>query len=510
MKKNISPVTHTPTAATSRPPVVAIMGHIDHGKSTLLDYIRKSNITAQEAGGITQHLGAYEITHQGSDGTARRITFLDTPGHAAFGGIRERSAKVADIAILVVSGEEGVKPQTVEAYKHIQATELPFIVAITKSDSPKTNIERVRQSLAEHEIFVEGYGGGVSSLPVSGKTGDGIPELLELILLAADMAEITYNPHAAAQGVVIEAKREEKRGNAATIVIKDGTLETGVWLSCGEATTPVRFIENDRGEQVKSATASQPVRVIGWSMLPPVGTPVFMHPDRKTAEAAATLNKQPVTPPKTITSGTDEGVPSHRLELIIKADTASSVEAIVNETRKLTTPAVTVMIASASVGDITENDIKLAQTRGDCTIICFNVSIKRTLIEMAERQHTPILSFDIIYKLIEAIEVLVKDRTPKTATTTTDARLKVLKVFSVEKDKQIIGGRVEEGTLIAGAPITIIRRNAPLGPGKVRGLEHNRQKTTEVTTGMECGAMIESKILIAPGDILEATTTQLV
>ncbi len=510
MKKSNSPAP-TITTVTSRPPVVAIMGHIDHGKSTLLDYIRKSNITAQEAGGITQHLGAYEITHKGSDGVARRITFLDTPGHAAFDGIRERSARVADIAILVVSGEEGVKPQTVEAYKHIQATELPFIVAITKSDSPKTNIERVRQSLAEHEIFVEGYGGGVSSLPVSGKTGDGIPELLELILLAADMAEITYNPHATAQGVVIEARREEKRGNAATIVIKEGTLRIGTWLSCGEATTPVRFIENDRGEQVQNATASQPVRVIGWSMLPPIGMPVFMHSDKKMAEAAATLHRKPMTSPKAaIPTPAPEGTPRHRLELIIKADTASSVEAIVNETHKLSTPGVLITIASAGVGDVTENDIKLAQTRGDCTIICFNVSIKRPLVEMAERQHTPILSFDIIYKLVETIEALVKDRTPKTALTTTDARLKVLKIFSVEKDKQIIGGRIEEGTLTAGVPITIIRRNAPLGPGKVRGLEHNRQKITEVTTGIECGAMIESKILIAPGDILEATTTQLV
>lgn len=508
MKKQ--PPKKSETNAIQRPPVIAIMGHIDHGKSTLLDFIRKTHITDKEAGSITQHLGAYETTYTNADGVKRRMTFLDTPGHAAFSGIRERSAKAADIAILVVSGEEGVKPQTVEAYKKIKDSNLPFIVAVTKSDSPKSNLERTRQSLAEHEIFTEGYGGDVSTVAVSGKTGDGVNELLELIALTADMAEITYNPKLPARGVIVEAHRDEKRGNAATIVIKDGTLTKSSWLSAGNTTTPVRYIENDLGQNIGEATASTPVGVIGWDSLPPIGEPVLMHPNRKSAEAA--IIKKPTADAilkENAAPGLDvNGIPLkvHILNIIVKADTASSTEAVVGELKKLSVPEVTVNIIGSGVGDITESDLKLATARVDCVIVAFNTTISKKLTEYALRENIPVLSFDIIYTLVETIQTMVKERTPKVVLEEMSARVKIIRVFSVDKDKQIVGGRVEEGTLLAGSTVKIFRRETSVGVGKIRNIEHNKQKVTEVKKGSEFGMMIESKIIIAAGDILQSFT----
>ncbi len=510
MKKE--PTKKAVNTAVPRPPVVAIMGHIDHGKSTLLDFIRKTHITDKEAGSITQHLGAYETTFEGDTGAKRRITFLDTPGHAAFGGIRERSAKAADIAILVVSGEEGVKPQTIEAYKRIIESNLTFIVAVTKSDSPKFNLERTRQSLAEHEIFTEGYGGDVSTIAVSGKTGDGIKELLDLIALTADMAEITYDPHLPAHGVIVEAHRDEKRGNAATIVIKNGTLTKGSWLSSGNTTTPVRYIENDLGQTVDTATASTPVGVIGWNALPPIGEDVFMHPDRKSAEAALVKKPSVDTTKKTDVPLLDTNdtnstpIKVHTLNVIVKADTASSAEAVVGELKKLSVPEVTVHIIESGVGDITESDLKLATARTDCVLVAFNAAISKKLTEYALRENIPVLAFDIIYTLVETIQTMVKERTPKVILEEMTARVKIIRVFSVDKDKQIVGGRVEEGTLTSGSSVKLFRRDAPIGVGKIRNIEHNKQKVTEVKKGSEFGMMIESKIIIAPGDSLQSFT----
>lgn len=508
MKKE--PIKKVETEVIQRSPVIAIMGHIDHGKSTLLDFIRKTHITDGEAGNITQHLGAYETTYTNNDGIKKRMTFLDTPGHAAFGGIRERSAKVADIAILVVSGEEGVKPQTIEAYKKIKESNLPFIVAVTKSDSPKANLDRTRQSLAEHEIFTEGYGGDVSTIAVSGKTGEGVSELLELISLTAEIAQLTYNPKNSAHGIVIEAHREEKRGNAATIVIKDGTLKKGCWLSSGNTTTPVRYIENDLGQMIDEATASTPVRVIGWDSLPQVGEEIFMHANRKLAESA--LLKKPTSSgvlkkdESTTLDANGNPVKVHTLNIIVKTDTSSSAEAIVGELLKLSVPEVRIDIIESGVGDINESDLKLATVRNDCAVITFNTNISKKLAEYALRENIPVLSFDIIYSLVEAVQTMVKERTPKVITEEMTARVKIIRVFSADKDKQIVGGRVEEGTLLAGSAVKIFRRDANIGVGKIRNIEHNKQRVTEVKKGSEFGMMLESKIIIAAGDGLQSFT----
>lgn len=493
-----------PTVSLTRPPVVAIMGHIDHGKSTLLDYIRKSHIVDRESGGITQHLGAYEVTCLDEKKVPRTITFLDTPGHAAFSGIRTRSAQVADIAILIVSGEEGVKPQTTEALKQIKEAKVPFIVAITKIDSPKCDVERTKQSLAENEIYIEGYGGDVSCAPLSAKTGKGVPELLEIILLTADVAELTANPSAPAQGVIIEAHRDPRRGIAATVLIKDGTLKGGTWAVSGESIAPVRFIENDLGKQIPSATFSAPVRVIGWSVIPEVGATVLAYSNRKEAEAAVTTKVQ-----KRFDNTSQQKPAEEKLAIpvIIKADAGGSVEAIVNEFAKLTHDRAGFSIIESSVGAITENDIRLASTHPGSIVFGFHVDIGKPQVEMAERNEIPVLRFDIIYKLTEEAEKILKERAPKLSVEETSGKAKIQKIFSINKDKQIVGGKVETGTITTGSTIRILRRDAEVGRGKIRGLEQGKLKATEVAAGREFGTLIEAKIEIAPGDYIESFTT---
>jgi len=266
-----------------RPPVVAVLGHIDHGKSTLLDYIRKENTVAEEAGGITQHLSAYEVIHV-HEGTQKKLTFLDTPGHEAFEAQRSRGARVADIAILVVSAEDGVKTQTLEAQKAIAETGIPYVVAINKIDSPKANVEKTIAGLVEHSIFLEGRGGSVPYAAVSAKTGDGVDNLLELIFLVAEMSELTADPQVNASGVVIEAARDPQRGIASTLIIRDGTLRKGMHVAAGEALAPVRIMENGGGERIETATISAPVRITGWTTLPSVGSPFASFTTKKEAE----------------------------------------------------------------------------------------------------------------------------------------------------------------------------------------------------------------------------------
>jgi translation initiation factor IF-2 len=272
-------------ATAVRPPVIVIMGHIDHGKSSLLDYIRKSNVVAGEAGSITQHTSAYEVEHQTHDGKSMRITFLDTPGHEAFASMRTRGARVADIAVLVVSAEEGVKTQTLEALSAIKESGIPFIVAANKIDRPNANPEIVKQELSEHGVFVEGYGGTVSFVPISAKTGEGIPDLLDLMLLTAEMEELSGDPSKDAEGVVVESHRDPKKGVSATLIITDGTLKKGMYVAAEESLSPVRRIESHVGHALDEATFSSPVRIMGFDSIPPAGAIFRAFKNKKAAEA---------------------------------------------------------------------------------------------------------------------------------------------------------------------------------------------------------------------------------
>lgn len=483
-----------------RPPIVVIMGHIDHGKSTLLDYIRKSNVVAGEAGGITQHISAYEVNRKDSRGTEKRITFLDTPGHEAFKGMRVRGSKVADIAVLVVSAEDGVKPQTIEAFKSITSSDIPLIVAINKIDKPNANIDRTKQTLAEAGIYIEGFGGDIPWVAISAKTGKGVDELLDLMLLVAEMGEFTGDPTKAAEGVVIESHMDTKRGATATVVITDGTLSKGMFVVADRALAPVRMIENFAGKTLDEASFSSPVKLIGWSEVPPVGAPVFSLENKKDAEALVEEAKKKALAeqPK------DEDVPEGTVvfPVIIKSDVAGTLEAIEGELGKLAQERVRLKIIHKGVGAIGEADIKVALGATAALVLGFNTKADPLAADLALRNNISIETFDIIYKLSERVAELMKERAPRIEVMEPTGELKVLKCFSQQKDTQVIGGRVQSGHIPAGARCKIMRHGEDVGEAKITELQCQKIKTGDVSEGDECGVMVESKLTIAERDVL--------
>ncbi|MDO8620560.1 MAG: GTP-binding protein, partial [bacterium] len=453
-----------PTPQTPRPPVVAVMGHIDHGKSTRLDYSRKTNVTEGEAGGITQHLGAYEVVHTTKDGKTNRITFLDTPGHEAFKGIRSRGANVADIGILIVSAEEGVKPQTIEALGSIKKAGIPYIVALTKIDKPEANIERTKQSLAEHEIYVEGYGGDIPFTAISSKTGAGVGDLLDLILLVAELHDIHSEAGAPTRAIVIESDVDKQKGISATLIIKEGMIEKGGFLVAENAFTQTRRLENFLGEPIEKGESGQPVRIVGWSAVPPVGALCTVVKSKREAEELVLVEegKKKQRPTNTATTLLVE---TATLPLVIKADTGGSLEAIEAEIQKQATEKVTIRIVSKGIGSISESDLKSASGSGNPAIVGFNVGIDPPARSIIERGGVAVETFDIIYKLGEWVAGLVKTRTPKVTVVTVKATVKVLKIFTTEKDRQVIGGKVTDGAIETGDEFNILRRSAPIGKG---------------------------------------------
>ncbi len=487
----------------SRPPVIVVMGHIDHGKSTLLDFIRKTNIVDKEAGGITQHISAYEVVHIGKDGATHPITFLDTPGHEAFQSMRERGALVADIAILVVSAEDGVKQQTLEALKAIRADKLPYIVAINKIDRPGADIDRTKQNLAENDIYLEGYGGDISFVAISAKTGEGIPELLDMLLLVAELEALTANTTHRAKGIVIESNLDTKKGITATAIILDGTIVRGQFAVSGKSISPLRIIENFAGKPIEFATFSSPIRIIGWDILPKVGSEFICFTDKK--DALAHVAKY-IDAPLQNTRGTYNSditiVP-----IVIKADTGGSLDALVYEIGKLGTDRVLPKVVLSSVGPISENDIRAAENNDNAFVLGFHTKIDSGAEALALRLNVAVHTFDIIYKLTEWLAVAIKDRTPSIDVEEVVGVAKVLKLFSSVKDKQILGGRVDSGEIRLGEMVRIMRREVEISRGRIRELQQAKQKTSTVIQGSEFGAMVESKFEIAAGDKLECIVT---
>ena len=486
-----------------RPPVVVVMGHIDHGKSTLLDYIRKANIVATEAGGITQHTAAYEAEHTDADGKVSRITFIDTPGHEAFVELRSRGAKVADVAILVVSAEDGVKPQTLDALKCILDAKIPYIVAINKIDKPNANIDRTKQTLAEHEIYIEEWGGKIPAVPISAKTGQGVNDLLEMVLLTAELEELKADPDAQATGVVLEAHLHKTKGLSATVIIKNGTLKVGSYLISEHAYSPVRVIEDFKGKKIDSATFSSPVRITGWTELPTVGATFSVCDTKKEAEVIIENNKlnQKSNPVEIATRDENKAYVS----IIIKADVAGTLDAIIHEIKKLENERVGARIIYTGVGDITESDIKAATGKdNNIVVVGFNVKTDSQATALKERENIEIKIFSIIYELGDYLKELFISRTPKISTEEMKGQLKVLKFFSKMKDKQVIGGKVVKGSIHVKETVKIMRREEEVGRGLITELQHAKNKVSEIEEGKECGLCVESKIEIAPGDILES------
>lgn len=485
------------TAQTERPPVITIMGHIDHGKSTLLDYIRKTNVVDSEAGGITQHLSAYELEHE-KDGVKHRITFLDTPGHEAFGAIRSRGARVADIGVLVVSAEDGVKPQTLEALKVLRDNNIPFVVAINKIDKSGADVEKTKQNLAENDIYLEGFGGTIPFAAISAKTGEGVPELLDLLLLSAEVEELKGDPAVAGSGIIIESTVDMKKGIVATCIMKDGTLHKGEFAVCGKSISPLRIVENFLGKPIESATFSSPVIIIGWDKQPKVGDAFVTVKTKKEAAALVEAHNETAGTKETL-SPTEKNI----IPIIVKTDAQGSLDALVYEIAKLENERIVPRIILSGLGSISENDVRTALSHPNPIIVAFHTKVDPQAASLALRLNIPIQNFDIIYKLTEWLESALKERTPTVETEETTGAAKILKFFSKTRDKQIVGGRVESGTIVSGEQVKIMRREALIGRGRIRELQVQKEKIGRAEEGQEFGAMVESKIELAPGDKLE-------
>jgi len=486
--------TTKPSSLFNRPPVVVVLGHVDHGKTTLLDTIRKTNVVAKEAGGITQHIGAYQVKHND-----KLITFIDTPGHEAFSQMRSRGAEAADIAILVVAAEEGVKPQTKEVISYIQKEEIPVIVALNKIDKPQANPEKVLGELEKEGLKVEARGGKVPAVKTSAKEGTGINELLEMILLVAEMEELKANLEKPPSGVVIESYLDSKRGSTATLLVSEGILKVGEWIVCGHTYGKVRNLENFQSEKIEQAEPSTPVVIIGLNDVPVVGERFEAVESEEVArekikKPAASLRKQ-AGPPQSEGLG---GV----LNLILKADVQGSLEAILESLAKIDLEGIGLDILKSEVGDISESDIKLAYPSG-ATIIGFRVKTSKAISDLAKRSGVRIRNYEVIYELFEEIRKQAEKLLEPEAIRENLGKLKVVAIFRKEKSRMIVGGKVTDGKIVNKTSLDVIRGEEKIASGKIIQLQHNKKDVSEVEKGREAGILFEGEPVIEEGDILE-------
>ncbi len=498
IKSNIRDVITRIMAVSPRPPIVAVMGHIDHGKSSLLDYIRKANVVAGEAGGITQHVSAYVAEHE-HEGALRKITFLDTPGHEAFKALRARGAAAADVAILVIAADEGVKPQTKEAWGEITAAGIPFVVAFTKMDKNGADIERGKISALEEGIYLEGLGGDIPFTGVSSKTGAGIPELLDLVLLTADIAAPAADASLPASGFVLESSQDPRQGISATLIVKNGTLKTGTFALSGTAFSSIRFIDDFRGKRLPEAGPSEPVSIAGWSELPCAGMPFSTIDTKKEAEKMVLLAKNEK-------SAARVDVPHIEgktvIPVILKADVSGSLEAVTLALSKIEHERAVVKVVGSGIGAVSEADIKTAVSANGI-VVAFHTNVPASMRELADRSNVSIESFDIIYDLVTRLEDIVKERAPRIKQETTLGEAKVLKSFSVSGVKQVLGASFVSGSLSLGSQLKIMRRGVELGRGRLTNLQQARSDVKEIHVEGEFGLQIEARAEALPGDILE-------
>ncbi|MFY9463227.1 MAG: translation initiation factor IF-2 [Candidatus Sungiibacteriota bacterium] len=493
---------HEEIKKNARPPIVVVVGHIDHGKTTILDWYRKSKVTAGESGGITQHMGAYEVEHGG-----KKITFIDTPGHEAFPQIRVRGAKVADIGVLVVAADEGVKTQTREAIAVLREAEIPFVVALNKTDKADANEERVKQELAGEGVLVEGYGGQVPWVAVSAKTGAHMDELLETIGLLAELEGLESDPAIPAQGVVLEAEMNPRRGISATLLIRDGTLKKGDTLAIGCATETVKILENFLGKAIDTADPSSPARVAGLEHPPAVGEAFRAFASRAEAEAFiaglaqdAEIAEQKGNSTAKELSETEGG--RKVFNMIVKADVFGSLEALRDALVQLSGEQIVVRILWSDVGEIGEADVKRAAATRLVSIVGFRVGTAAASRELARAHKIKIITGDVIYELIDRVKETIVELIPAEVRRVDLGRLKVLKIFTKEKGKQIVGGRVTEGKIAKGARFDLVRMREIAGSGTIAGLERERKPADEVVLGFDCGLAIEGRGQIQEGDEL--------
>ncbi|MEE9324042.1 MAG: translation initiation factor IF-2 [Dehalococcoidia bacterium] len=496
-----------PSALKARPPVVTILGHVDHGKTTLLDRIRQSNILATEKGGITQHIGAYQAEVDG-----QKITFLDTPGHEAFTAMRARGAKVTDIAVIVVAADDGVMPQTVEAIDHVRAAGVPMIVAINKIDKADANVEKVKQQLANQSVLIEEWGGDVISAPISALTDEGIPGLLESILLVAEVADLKANPHRTAIGVVIEAKLDTNKGSLATILLQTGTLKIGDSFVVGDTWGKVKAIYTDKGERVKQAGPSMPVEVMGSNSVPQAGDILKVVSDERTARRLAEelqrkreMEAQQPARPWSIEQVMAEIRTGEvkELNIILKTDVQGSIEPLKGSMELLNTEEAKVNVIHAGSGSVTESDVLLAMaSRG--IIIGFNTRTEPGALRFAESEGVEIHTYDVIYGLVEDVKKALKGILEPTYADVIEGRAQVRAIFSVRKSGKVAGVYVTEGKITRNSLVRILRNGESIHQSKVSSLRHLKDDVRELAAGFEGGIGIEGYSDFQEEDIIEA------
>lgn len=506
-KLQIEEIEDDPATLVTRPPVVTIMGHVDHGKTSLLDAIRQTNVTAQEAGGITQHIGAYQV-----ELNDRKITFLDTPGHAAFTAMRARGAQVTDIAILVVAADDGVMPQTVEAINHAKDANVSIIIAINKMDKPGANPDRIKQDLTEYGLVAEEWGGDTIFVPVSAKKRTGIEQLLEMILLVADVKDYRANPNRAAKGTIVEAQLDKGRGPVATVLVQTGTLQVGDSIIAGAAAGKVRVLNNDKGKRVKKAGPSTPVEVIGFTEVPEAGDIVQVVSEERLAreladkrmqfKREAELKKNQKITLDDLFSKIKEGE-IKELKIIIKADVQGSVEAIRQSLERLSNDEVRVKVIHGGVGAIGEGDVMFASA-SNAIIVGFNVRPDPSAKRIAEKDGVDIRLYRIIYNIIEDVQKALEGMLAPEYQEIINGRAEVRAVYKVPKVGNIAGSYVLEGKISRNSDIRLIRDNIVIHEGKIESLKRFKDDAREVLEGFECGIGIEKFNDIKEGDIIEA------
>jgi len=483
-----------------RPPVVTVMGHVDHGKTTLLDVIRKTNVTAREAGAITQHIGAYQALVD-----ERKITFLDTPGHEAFTVMRARGAQATDIVILVVAADDGVMPQTVEAINHAKAAKVPIVVAINKIDKPDANPERVKQQLADLGLVIEEWGGDTVCVPISAKQGQGISDLLENIFLVADISELQADTDSAAEGVIIEAKLDKTKGPLATLLVKKGTLKRGDVVVAGNAWGKIKAMFDDKGKQVHKAEPSTPVEVLGLNEVAKAGDLFTVFSDEHEARSIVEKQKYPRPRPTLSLSALSSQISNGQikeLNIVLKTDVDGSIDPIKTSVERLGTEKTKARVIHAASGSITESDVLLASASKGI-IIGFNTPTSPGATQLANVEAVGIHHYDVIYKLIEDVDRTLKGMLEPTYAEVLGGRAEIRAVFPRGKVGKIAGVYIMEGKVWRDAQIKILRQNKVIGDSRVSSLKRFKEDVAEVSTGLECGLGIEGNVDFQIGDVIE-------
>src|SRR5213593_761184 len=498
-----------PAKLRPRPPVVTVLGHVDHGKTSLLDAIRATNVTAREAGGITQHIGAYQIEHNG-----RKVTFLDTPGHEAFTAMRARGAQVTDVAVLVVAADDGVQPQTIEAISHAKAAGVPIVVALNKIDRPDANQNQVKSQLAEQGVTVEEYGGDTPLVPVSAKTKQGIEDLVEVVMLVADVADLKADPDRPAIGRVIEAHLDKGRGPVATVLVQTGTLERGDLVVAGTTFGKVRAMVDDKGKNVGRAEPSRPVEILGLPEFPEAGDVMRVVADEKAARAVVAQNareraagaaaERPATLDEMFAQ-VKEGQ-AKELKIVLKADVQGSLEAIKGAIAKVPQQEVALSIIHDAVGDITESDLTLAAA-SNAVVIGFNTKMEAPARRVAEATKVDVRQYKVIYELLEDVQKALTGMLEPEMVESLLGHAEVLQIFTSGKTT-IAGSRVVDGLVRRGAQVRLLRGGTAVYDGKIGTLRRMKDDAREVTVGLECGIVLDNQNDVLVGDIIECYVIQ--